>query len=278
MARAAIGPNAVPVQAGRGRGAHGSHLEAYVLHRYDWSESSLILDLFTRERGRVAVAAKGAKRPYSQLRAVLLPFQRIHVALGRSAGDEHAEVHTLRHAEWAGGGPMLPGGALFAGFYLNELLLKLLARHDPHPMLFDAYRATLPALASVHEGVAQAGLRSFELRLLREAGLLPDLATVTLTQRAVEPGARYQLVPESGIVATREEALSLGGDDLLALQSALDAGDTTALLAACVPAGAALRASLRALLHYHLGTPSLRTRQVLQSVQRLIDSTPIPHR
>ena len=57
---------------------------AYVLHRYDWSESSLILDLFTREQGRVAVAAKGAKRPYSQLRAVLLPFQRLHVALGRA--------------------------------------------------------------------------------------------------------------------------------------------------------------------------------------------------
>src|SRR5437773_10780111 len=95
-------------------------LTAYVLHRYDWSESSLILDLFTREQGRLAVAAKGAKRPYSQLRPVLLPFQRIHVALGRvpksdSAEQALGEVQNLRSAEWAGGAAMLTGAALFSG-------------------------------------------------------------------------------------------------------------------------------------------------------------------
>src|SRR3954465_15138094 len=104
-------------------------LDAYVLHRYDWSETSLILDLFTRARGRLAVAAKGAKRPYSQLRSVLLPFQRLQLSLGRPPGaDENREVHNLRAAEWAGGGSMLTGAALFSGFYLNELLMKLLAR------------------------------------------------------------------------------------------------------------------------------------------------------
>ena len=66
-----------------GRAARSAALAAYVLHHYDWSESSLILDLFTREQGRIAVAAKGAKKPFSQLRSVLLPFQRIHVGLGR---------------------------------------------------------------------------------------------------------------------------------------------------------------------------------------------------
>src|SRR5690349_5432836 len=102
---------------------------AYMLHRYDWSETSLILDLFTREQGRIAVAAKGAKRPYSQLRSVLLPFQRLNVTLGKTASTEDAaEVQTLRQAEWAGGSPMLSGAALFSGFYLNELLMKLLAR------------------------------------------------------------------------------------------------------------------------------------------------------
>ena len=74
---------------------------AYVLHRYDWSETSLIVDLFTRDLGRIAVAAKGAKRPYSQLRAVLLPFQRVSVSLGRNT-SETVDVHTLRGAEWAG--------------------------------------------------------------------------------------------------------------------------------------------------------------------------------
>ena len=114
-------------------------LASYVLHHYDWSESSVILDLFTREQGRIAVAAKGAKRPFSQLRSVLLPFQRLHVSLGRvPSGDEAREVHPLRGAEWAGGHAMLSGAALFSGFYLNELLMKLLARHDPHAPLFDA--------------------------------------------------------------------------------------------------------------------------------------------
>src|SRR5438445_12377339 len=148
-----------------------AHLEAYVLHRYDWSETSLILDLFTREQGRLAVAAKGAKRPYSQLRSVLLPFQRINVSLGRAAaaGDEPAgEVQTLRGAEWAGGAAMLTGSALFSGFYLNELLMKLLARHDPHVALFDAYASTLPELAAGDEPRVQAALRAFELALLQQ--------------------------------------------------------------------------------------------------------------
>ena len=101
-------------------------LAAFVLHRWDWSESSLILDLLTREQGRIAVAAKGAKRPHSNLRAVLLPFQRIAVTLGRAPeGDAEAEIRNLRAAEWAGSGAMLKGGSLFSGFYLNELLMKL---------------------------------------------------------------------------------------------------------------------------------------------------------
>jgi DNA repair protein RecO (recombination protein O) len=155
--------------------ARSAALAAFVLHRYDWSETSLILDLFTREQGRVAVAAKGAKRPYSQLRPVLLPFQRLAISLGRTPADAAAEVQTLRQAEWAGGGPMLSGAALFSGFYLNELLMKLLARHDPHPALFDAYADSLGALAQGGDA-EQAGLRAFELVLLRELGLLPDLA------------------------------------------------------------------------------------------------------
>jgi DNA repair protein RecO (recombination protein O) len=261
-------PPGLPM-AGRGRAAP---LSAYVLHRYDWSESSLIVDLFTRERGRVSVAAKGAKRPYSQLRAVLLPFQRIHVTLGRSPADEHAEIHNLRQAEWAGGVPMLGGAALFSGFYLNELLMKLLARHDAHPALFDAYADTLPALASSNELLNQAALRAFELLLLRETGVLPDLSLVTLTVQPVLAEGCYQLVPESGVVATREEGGAFTGAALSALQKALDGNGTAELQAACGPCTGPLRSALRALLHYHLGSPALRTRQVAQGVQRLMDS------
>ena len=246
-------------------------LAAYMLHRYDWSESSLILDLFTRERGRVAVAAKGAKRPYSQLRPVLLPFQKMHVLLGRAGADEAADIVTLRSAEWAGGGPMLSGAALFAGFYLNELLLRLLARQDPHPALFDAYEATLPALAAAEDAGSQAALRAFELTLLRETGVLPDLGLVTQSAEAVDERGRYTLQPEAGVVEQRTGEPALSGSALAHLQAALDHGSLPALQAACLPVLQPLRAPLRSLLHYHLGTPLLRTRQVMLDVQKLLD-------
>jgi DNA repair protein RecO (recombination protein O) len=246
-------------------------LSAYVLHRYDWSESSLIVDLFTREQGRVAVAAKGAKRPHSQLRAILLPFQHLHVTLGRLADGEGAsEVQTLRQAEWAGGMAMLTGAALFSGFYLNELLMKLLARHDPHPALFDAYAGTLPSLVASDDAQDQAALRAFELTLLRQTGLLPELDVVTLTQQPVEPASAYALRPEAGIVAAaRDGDAELTGAALVGLQAALEHGSLAALQQACAAALPALKGQLRALLHYHVGTPVLRTRQVMMDLQNL---------
>jgi DNA repair protein RecO (recombination protein O) len=224
--------------------ARSAPLAAYVLHRWDWSETSLILDLFTRDQGRVAAAAKGAKRPYSQLRPVLLPFQRVNVSFGReAAADDAPDVLTLRGAEWAGGMPMPGGAALFSGFYLNELLMKLLARHDPHPVLFDAYDATLPALGGA-EDAAQAALRAFELVLRPEGGVVPWVEG--------EPGVT--------------------GQTLTQCQAALDSGRLDALRAACLPAVAPLRGMLRSLLYYHLGSPNpLRTRSVMVDVQRMLE-------
>ncbi len=244
---------------------------AFLLHRWDWSETSLILDLFTREQGRVVVAAKGAKRPYSQLRSVLLPFQCVTVALSRAADD--AEVQTLRAAEWAGGAPMLAGAALMSGFYLNELLMKLLARGDAHPTLFDAYRQTLPALAAGHETVSQAALRAFELVLLREVGLLPDLGIATLVREPVAPQARYNVLPEGGVIAAPDDnGPSQSGEALLGLQAALESGDLHRLTRACAEHSAGLKALLRQLLHYHLGSPTLRTRELMRDVQRMVGS------
>ena len=241
-------------------------LAAYVMHRYDWSESSLIVDLFTRELGRVVVAAKGAKRPTSQLRAVLRPFPRIQASLGRTA--QGAEVHNLRGAEWAGGVPLAGGDALFSGFYLNELLMKLLAREDPHPPLWDAYAATLPQLGGADEAAA---LRGFELRLLREIGLLPDLARVTATQAPVHPSAAYALRPDAGVTMVPAlEPQAVSGGDLFALQAALDGDDLCALQRACAVPAASLRRQLRDLLAYHLGPVPLRTRQVLLDLQPLL--------
>jgi DNA repair protein RecO (recombination protein O) len=252
--------------------ARSAPLAAYVLHRWDWSETSLILDLFTRELGRVAVAAKGAKRPYSQLRSVLLPFQRVNVSLGRTVASEEApDVQTLRGAEWGGGAPMPGGAALFSGFYLNELLMKLLALHDPHPTLFDAYASTLPALSAADDSV-QAALRAFELVLLREVGLLPDLSQATATLQPLRVDDAYGLDPEGGVVAAARGDVGVPGHVLAALQSALDTGRLDALRAACMPALAPLRSLLRAVLYYHLGSPQpLRTRAVMVDVQRMLE-------
>jgi DNA repair protein RecO (recombination protein O) len=251
--------------------------QAYVLHHYDWSESSLILDLFTRELGRIAVVAKGAKRPFSQLRAVLLPFQRIQVTLSKpvksaDGGDGPGpEVVTLRAAEWAGGATMPAGAALFSGFYLNELLLKLLARQDPHPQLFDAYAETLPQLHASEDAQSQAALRAFELRLLRETGLLPDLSLATVTQQPLDAARLYLLSPEAGLVPGGDDAAACSGSNWVQMQAALLHGSMAALQQACALDLPALKTTLRGLLHYHLGHKPLRTRQVMLDLQKLLD-------
>lgn len=244
---------------------------AYLLHAYDWSESSAILELFTRGHGRVVVAARGAKRPYSQLRAVLLPFARLNVSYGARrtvAGDDSA-VLPLKAAEWAGGAAPAGGAAVMTGFYLNELLMKLLARHDPHPVLFDGYALTLPALGSGDELHVGAALRAFELLLLRETGLLPALNRVTLTQQPLATGTAHVLRPETGLAPAAISEVGLKAVDCHALQDALDAEDLAALQRACAASQAELRPMLRALLHYHLGVPVLRTRQLMIDLQNL---------
>ncbi|MGZ5132456.1 MAG: DNA repair protein RecO [Caldimonas sp.] len=254
------------------RAARTAPLAAFVLHSYDWSESSLILDLFTREQGRIVVAAKGAKRPFSQLRGVLLPFQRIQVTLGRqAAGEDASEVHNLRGADWLGGAAMLTGATLFSGFYVNELLMKLLARHDPHPALFDAYAETVAALGASSEPGGQAALRAFEIVLLREIGLLPDLGVESTTGRPVVADERYRLLGDAGVVAAGGGAIdaTASGATLAALQAALAGGDLAALQRVAARSLVELRPLLRAKLAYHLGSDSLRTRRVMLDAQAL---------
>jgi DNA repair protein RecO (recombination protein O) len=266
---------------------------AFVLHSHDWSESSLILDLFTREHGRVVAVAKGAKRPYSQLRPVLMPFQRLVVAFGAKRSED-AEVWLLRQAEWAGG-PAWPGGAaLLPGFYLNELLMRLMVRHDPHPALFDAYAQALQAMGD--PALLQAALRAFELLLLRQLGHLPDLAAQTVGGQVVHAGRGYELHPDLGVAAAPwvgepgEGPVVLDGAVLQAIESALNARPaqpdalTThssglcpeptmasalpSLMAACMPVLGELKVILRTLIHYHLGSQTLRTRQLMMELQQ----------
>lgn len=257
---------------------------AYVLHQWAWSETSAILDLFTRERGRVAAVARGAKRPYSQLRSVLLPFQGIQVTLSRSRADgggddrlradDGDEVLTLRSAEFGGGSPVLPAERLLTGFYLNELLMKLLARHDPHPHLFDTYADAIDALAAVHAGDDEPVLRAFELALLRETGVLPELDRCTVTQQPLRPDRGYVLRPEAGLVAAGAGETSIPASTCLALHAALSANDLAALREASAGALPVLKTQLRAVLHYHLGSTPLRTRQAMIDLRRLFDPPP----
>ncbi len=238
---------------------------AYVLHRYDWSESSLILEVFTRHQGRIALVAKGAKRPSSNFRPILLPLQPLRLSFG---GD--AEIRTLKGAEWVGGHVMPTGDALLSGYYLNELLLTLLARDDPHPALFDIFSQVTAVLASGHAELLQAALRAFEL-LLREIGLLPLLDAQTMTLGVLDPDARYSLVPEGGLRQTAAtDRASLSGSQWAELQQVLaDTAPFTTTLRACSGVMAELKPQLRALLNYHCGVGTLRTRQMMIDLQSL---------
>ena len=239
---------------------------AYVLHRYDWSESSLILEVFTRQYGRVALVARGAKKPSSSFRPILLPLQPLHVAFG---GD--AEIRTLKSAEWQGGHVMPTGDGLLSGYYLNELLMRLLARDDPHPALFDAYATTVQLVASQSADTLQLALRAFELRLLRDIGLLPALDIETATLAPLELLTPYVLVPESGLrQAQEEDRSSLPGAQWRVLQESLaDQAEFSDTLHACIPAALALKTQLRGLLHYHCGVKILKTRQMMIDLQNL---------
>jgi DNA repair protein RecO (recombination protein O) len=238
---------------------------AYVLHRYDWSESSLILDVFTRHHGRTAVVAKGVKKPSSSFRPILLPLQPLHIAFGGEG-----EIRTLKAAEWVGGHVMPTGEALLSGYYLNELLLKLLARDDPHPGLFDVYADVVRVLASDQGEVLQAALRTFELLLLREVGLLPALDAQTLTLAPLHEDVIYTLVPESGLRESQADERGLSGAQWLALQAALgEHTPFTTTLRACAQVMQELKTMLRQQLHYHCGVGTLRTRQMMMDIQAL---------
>src|SRR3954470_7613915 len=110
------------------------HEPGYVLHTYPYKETSLVVEAFTRRHGRVAMLAKGARRPRSAMRGVLLAFHPLRLTWSISA-----ELGNLINVEWGGGLQPLAGRALMCGFYVNELILRLLPRDDAHETLFNAY-------------------------------------------------------------------------------------------------------------------------------------------
>jgi DNA repair protein RecO (recombination protein O) len=214
----------------------------FVLHSYPYKETSLIVDMFTRDHGRIGVVAKGAKRPLSKLRGVLQTFQPLSISFSGKS-----ELRTLIDADWV-------------GFYLNELLVKLLARDDPHPALFDHYVATLNELA--HNEPAQIVLRKFERALLKETGVAADLTRDTGTRARVEPDGAYVVDPERG--ARRAQAGDtwpvVSGKTLIDMENE-DYGDPQTQ--------AQSKQLMRFLLAYQLGGAPLNTRQILIDLMQL---------
>jgi DNA repair protein RecO (recombination protein O) len=228
---------------------------AFVLHSYPYKETSLIVDVFARDYGRVALIAKGAKRPQSKLRGVLQTFQPLSVGWSGKG-----EVRTLTAAEWIGGLPPLEKSALLCGFYLNELLVKLLARDDPHPALFDHYVATLNQLA--HDEPAPIVLRKFELALLKETGVGGNLARDAQSGSPVDPGGVDVVDPERGPrpVLPSDNWPSVSGKTLLDMERG-DYGDANTQLQS--------KFLMRFLLAHHLGGAPLNTRQILIDLMQL---------
>jgi DNA repair protein RecO (recombination protein O) len=187
-----------------------------------------------------------------------------------SFGGE-GEIRTLKSAEWQGGQVMPTGEALLSGYYLNELLMRLLARDDPHPALFDVYAAAVRVLAADDRITLEPALRAFELLLLREIGLLPTLDVQTATLAAVDPQQRYSLRAEGGLVEADDgdDRGSLEGSQWLVLQQALDDPAPFHATLRQVAHMGELKPQLRTLLHYHCGVATLRTRQLMMDLQSL---------
>lgn len=233
---------------------------AFLLHGYPYRETSLVVEVFARGHGRVAMVARGARRPRSALRGVLLAFQPLLLSwAGRS------ELRTLHKAEWQGGLPQLKGEALLCGFYLNELLLKLLARDDPHEQLFDAYARTLRALAAGE--TLDVTLRRFERDLLRELGYALILERDALSGEPVCAEATYLYQLDAGPVRT-EPARDPGGENRLELsgRTLLDMARDDYASALTLQQSKAL---MRVLINHHLGNQMLNTRQLLKDLQQL---------
>ena len=230
---------------------------AFVLHSYPFRETSLIVQAFAREHGRLGLVARGARRPKSSLRGVLLPFQPLLLSW-----SGQRELHTLTRAEWVGGYVPLRGQALICGFYLNELLLKLLPRDDPHEQLFAVYEKALAGLAAGAD--LSATLRQFEI------GLLGELGYAVVMDHEVEHGApvarerNYVYMVERGPVDAGHGAprngVELSGQTLIDMQSGDFSNPMTQQQS---------KTLMRTLINHTLGNQVLHTRQLLRDLQEL---------
>ncbi|MEO1320471.1 MAG: DNA repair protein RecO [Pseudomonadota bacterium] len=172
----------------------------WVLHRRDFRDSSQIIEVLSREHGRLGLVARGVKRPKSRLRGILQPFAPL--LLSWVAGRELA---TLSGAEPGQGAPHhLQDTRLMSGFYINELILRLTHRFDPQPDVFDRYAHCLQRLSG--DDPVAATLRDFELDLLDALGFAPNLTHDVVSGAPVEADRAYDFVVDEGPHATEAGA------------------------------------------------------------------------
>jgi DNA repair protein RecO (recombination protein O) len=191
----------------------------YILHHRPYRDTSRILEVVTRDHGRIALFARGVRGPKAKLASILQPFQLLLLSW-----NGRGDAAQLTGAESALAAAPLPSACLMAAFYLNELLMKLTTRHDPLPVLFDTYHGTL---ASLRQGAPlEPQLRVFEKRLLEALGYGLDLGAEAQTGKRVEATEYYHFRPEQGLVAAAADAAgALAGHSLIGLANEQFAGD-----------------------------------------------------
>ena len=224
---------------------------AYVLHHRDYGETSLLIEMFTRQHGRLGLIAKGARRARSSLRAALIPFQPLTISF-----SGRGELPTLSIAEPTRSAPAINGAALFCGLYLNELLLRLLHRHDPHERLFESYANALGQLGS--NRAPEAVLRVFEKRLLEDIGFGMVLDHDVQDGAPLQAEQLYRYLPERGPVmaaTANSDGIAVHGACLQALAHECLEGETVL--------GEAKRL-MRALLARQLGERPLGSRDLFR--------------
>ena len=244
----------------------------YVLHSYPYRETSLILQAWTEKHGRLGLVAKGARRPKSASRIVLVPFQPLALDwFGRG------ELRTLKSAEPTVPATPLAGEALMSAFYMNELLLKLTTRDDPHEKLFEAYDLAITGLRALsragltpHAPRLEPILRRFELKLLQELGYALELAREAGGHTPIAAEREYFYVVERGAVGAPPgqeapaNAVRLRGLTLIDLERGRFEDPTTV---------AQSKQLMRLLIHHSLNGQELATRTLVRDLQRLDDAT-----
>lgn len=232
-----------------------SDQEAFVLHTYPYRETSLIVELFTKFHGKVGVVAKGARRQTSLMRNALQSFQPLYVSWGG-----RSELKTLYEVEWRFGMVPLKGTALMSGFYINELVMKLMLREDPHESLFDVYEELINELSSNDQDIEKL-LRRFEKTLLAELGYGLTLTHEINSGVKVERDKVYSYVVGKGpvLINGREKVdIKIAGKTLLDM-SIDDLNDPQTLSQS--------KLLMRSLLGFYLGNKSLHTRKMLLDLQ-----------